>query len=144
VDALGLTFALLAVRAVDRHQRLLQRLRAGGQPEAPAALLRAFAASVGAADGRRVRRQPADVLPVLRALTLATYPLVVHKESAKAFAAGRRYLLFALGGGLALLTAIAWTWQLTGSLDFVPGGFLRARLAGVLAVLFALFVTGVA
>jgi multicomponent Na+:H+ antiporter subunit D len=32
-------------------------------------------------------------------LTLATYPLVVHKESEKAFAAGRRYLLFALGGG---------------------------------------------
>ncbi|MDA1307804.1 MAG: proton-conducting transporter membrane subunit, partial [Acidobacteria bacterium] len=78
-------------------------------------------------------------------LTLATYPLVVHKQSPEAFAAGRRYLVFSLGGGLALLTAVVWTWNLTGTLTFVPGGFLQgAASPTTLAVLFVLFVTGVA
>jgi multicomponent Na+:H+ antiporter subunit D len=143
-DALGLTFALLAsglwivtgvysagyVRANDLRHRT--RYYA------------AFASSVGAALGVAFAGNLLTFFLFYELLTLSTYPLVVHKESAQAFAAGRRYLLFALGGGLALLTAIAWTWQIAGTLDFVPGGFLAGHASGVtLIALFVLFVTGV-
>jgi multicomponent Na+:H+ antiporter subunit D len=145
IDALGITFGLLAAglwivtsvysSGYVRADKLKNRPR----------YFAAFAASIGAALGVAFAGNLLTFFLFYELLTMATYPLVVHKETEKAFAAGRRYLLFALGGGLALLTAIAWTWQLTGTLDFVPGGFLEGRVSGTqLAVLFALFVTGVA
>jgi multicomponent Na+:H+ antiporter subunit D len=143
IDALGLTFGLLAsglwlvtgvyssgyVRASNlQHQRRY---------------FASFAASIGAALGVAFAGNLLTFFVFYELLTLTTYPLVVHKESREAFAAGRRYLLFSLGGGLALLAAIAWTWQLTGTLDFVPGGFLQGQPGGTLAILFVLFVIGV-
>jgi multicomponent Na+:H+ antiporter subunit D len=145
VDALGLTFALLAsglwiVTSVYssgyvRSDQLKNRPR----------YFASFAASIGAAMAVAFAGNLLTFFLFYELLTLSTYPLVVHKESPKAFAAGRRYLLFALGGGLALLTGIAWTWQLTGTLDFVPGGFLHGQASpAVLTALFALILTGVA
>jgi multicomponent Na+:H+ antiporter subunit D len=145
VDPLGLTFGLLAAGlwtvtgvyngGYARADQLKHRRR----------YFASFAASIGAALGVAFAGNLLTFFLFYELLTLCTYPLVVHKESELAFAAGRRYLLFALGGGLALLTAIALTWQLAGTLDFVAGGFLHGRAsAGVLAALFALFVTGVA
>jgi multicomponent Na+:H+ antiporter subunit D len=144
LDALGMTFALLAsglwivttvyssgyVRADDvKHRRRY---------------FASFAAAIGAAMGIAMAGNLLTFFLFYEALTLSTYPLVVHKESAKAFAAGRRYLLFALGGGLALLTAIVMTWSITGTLDFVPGGFLHGQASpAMLTVIFALFLVGV-
>jgi multicomponent Na+:H+ antiporter subunit D len=144
VDALGMTFALLAsglwivttvyssgyVRADDVKHR--KRYFAS------------FAAAIGAAAGIAFAGNLLTFFLFYEALTLSTYPLVVHKESAKAFAAGRRYLFFALGGGLALLTAIVATWSITGTLDFVPGGFMHGAASPfALTVLFGLFLLGV-
>lgn len=145
VDALGLTFGLLAAglwiltsiysSGYVRANRLKHRTR----------FFAAFAASVGSALGVAFAGNLLTFFVFYELLTLATYPLVVHKETSYAYAAGRRYLVFSLGGGLALLTAIAWTWNLTGTLDFVPGGFLQGQApAGVLVALFFLFVLGVA
>ena len=145
VDALGITFGLLAaglwvVAAVyssgyARASKLKHRPR----------FFAAFAASIGAALGVAFAGNLLTFFVFYELLTLATYPLVVHKQSPEAFAAGRRYLVFSLGGGLALLTAVVWTWNLTGTLTFVPGGFLQgAASPTTLAVLFVLFVTGVA
>jgi multicomponent Na+:H+ antiporter subunit D len=145
VDALGLTFALLA-----GGLWVVTSVYSGGYVRATELKHRpryfaAFATSVGAALGVAFAGNLLTFFLFYELLTLATYPLVVHKETEQAFAAGRRYLLFALGGGLALLTAIAWTWQITGTLDFVPGGFLHGQASPtVLAVLFGLFVAGVA
>jgi multicomponent Na+:H+ antiporter subunit D len=77
-------------------------------------------------------------------LTLAGYPLVIHRETPEAMRAGRVYLVYTLSGGMLLLTAVAWTAALTGRLDFVPGGILTAgdAPAGVLWALFLLFVGG--
>jgi multicomponent Na+:H+ antiporter subunit D len=144
-DALGLTFALLA-----SGLWIVTGVYSGGYARADNLKHRtryfaAFAASIGAALGVAFAGNLLTFFIFYELLTLCTYPLVVHKESEKAYAAGRRYLLFALGSGLAMLTAIAWTWHITGTLDFVPGGFLVGHIAGThLAVLFALFVTGVA
>lgn len=59
-------------------------------------------------------------------LTLATYPLVVHKQTPAAMAAGRRYLFTLLGGGTMLLLAVVIVHvQVPGS-TFTAGGVLGA------------------
>lgn len=55
-------------------------------------------------------------------LTLATYPLVIHNEKAKAIQAGRKYLGYTLTAGLLLIAATALVYHYTGSIEFVPGG----------------------
>jgi multicomponent Na+:H+ antiporter subunit D len=76
-------------------------------------------------------------------LTLVTYPLVIHKETPEAIAAGRKYLVYLLTGGLALIAAAALTYYYAGSLDFKAGGFL-GNLSGQpnLMMLFVLFLVG--
>ncbi len=144
VDALGLTFGLLASglwivttlysSGYVRGDRLKNRPR----------YFAAFAASIGAAMGIAFAGNLLTFFLFYEALTVATYPLVVHKETPEAFAAGRRYLLYVLGGGLPLLVAIAWTWTATGTLDFRPGGFLHGQASPqALSGLFALFMLGV-
>jgi multicomponent Na+:H+ antiporter subunit D len=78
-------------------------------------------------------------------LTVATYPLVVHKETPAAISAGRKYLAFTLTAGVVLIAATAWTYHIAGSVDFVPGGLLRTVSvpSHVLGGLFALFIAGV-
>ncbi|OGD29558.1 MAG: cation:proton antiporter [Candidatus Aminicenantes bacterium RBG_13_63_10] len=78
-------------------------------------------------------------------LTIATYPLVIHKETAEAVSAGRKYLAFTLSAGVLLIAAAAWSFLLVGDLDFKPGGiFSGLTLAGKTAVpLFLLFLGGV-
>mgnify|MGYP003643087139 CR=1 FL=1 len=61
-------------------------------------------------------------------LTLATFPLVVHRGTTEALRAGRIYLSYTLGGGAFLLMGVALLHSLTGSQDFVPGGYLQPLL----------------
>lgn len=145
VDTLGLTFALLASSLwVVTGVYSRGYVRATDLPHRPR-FFAAFAASIGAALGVALAGNLLTFFLFYELLTLATYPLVVHKETGTAFAAGRRYLAFSLGGGLLLLAAIAWAWQIAGTLDFTPGGFLHPQASGAtLLGLFALFVAGVA
>jgi multicomponent Na+:H+ antiporter subunit D len=77
-------------------------------------------------------------------LTIATYPLVIHKESAAAIGAGRKYLAFLLGAGVALLLAVGLTQMMAGVLTFSPGGFLSQSMGHAsLLALFILFLLGV-
>ena len=76
-------------------------------------------------------------------LTIATYPLVIHKETPEAISAGRKYLVYLLTGGVALLLALALTYQISGSVDFQAGGFLSAQVGqDMLMILFFLFLVG--
>ena len=59
-------------------------------------------------------------------LTLATYPLVVHRGTPEALRAGQRYLVYTLGGGALLLVGMVWLQTFTGSVEFVHGGSLAA------------------
>jgi multicomponent Na+:H+ antiporter subunit D len=63
------------------------------------------------------------------ALTLATYPLVVHKETPAALAAGRKYMWYTLSGGAVLLVGIVWLHVLAGPVEFIPGGAVPRELA---------------
>ncbi|MFO7578856.1 MAG: proton-conducting transporter membrane subunit [Nitrosomonas halophila] len=59
-------------------------------------------------------------------LTLATYPLIVHRGTDIARRAGQTYLVYTIGGGTLLLVGTVWLYTLTGTLEFVPqGGFVR-------------------
>ena len=78
-------------------------------------------------------------------LTLATYPLVVHRGTPQALAAGARYLIYTLGGGAALLAGIVWLQALAGTVEFTHGGVvsgLPAERHALLAAIFALLVAG--
>ena len=66
-------------------------------------------------------------------LSLSTYPLVTHKGTLEALRAGRSYLGILLSTSIGLLLlAILWTWYLTGTTDFRPGGILAGHLQGPL------------
>lgn len=77
-------------------------------------------------------------------LTLATYPLVVHRQTPEALKGGRIYLAYTMAGGMALVAGTVWLWVAAGSLDFVMGG--NPALAGVsppaLMGIFALLLAG--
>ncbi len=78
-------------------------------------------------------------------LTISTYPLVIHKETPESISGGRQYLLYTLTAGLFLIAAAAWTYQLTGTMDFKAGGlFAGTSFPGsTMTVLFFLFLAGV-
>jgi multicomponent Na+:H+ antiporter subunit D len=80
-------------------------------------------------------------------LTLATYPLVVHRGTDASLRAGRVYLAYTLAGGAVLLTGVVWLHALAGPLEFTQAGALRqlaSEHAGKLTVIFALLVGGLA
>jgi multicomponent Na+:H+ antiporter subunit D len=83
------------------------------------------------------------------ALTLVTYPLVGHKETAEARAGARKYVIYLLGAAkVFLLAAIILTYNLAGTLDFRVGGMLPAAKLSeqpmLLLMVFVLFLFGFA
>ncbi len=58
-------------------------------------------------------------------LSLVTYPLVVHRGTPEALAAGRTYLWYAITAGAVLFLAVVWLQVLSGPIEFTPGGMLR-------------------
>lgn len=78
-------------------------------------------------------------------LTIATYPLVIHKENKEAIAAGRKYLLYTLSAGVILIAAAGLTYSYTGTLDFTAGGIFNGLnlSQNSVTILFMLFLAGV-
>jgi multicomponent Na+:H+ antiporter subunit D len=83
------------------------------------------------------------------ALTLATYPLVAHKETPEAKAGARKYIIYLLGAAkVFLMVAIILTYNVAGTLEFRKGGILpMSELTAeptLLYVVFVLFLFGFA
>jgi len=144
VDALGLGFALSAsllwiltsVYSIG-YMRVLRE-------EHQTRYFASFAVCLSSTIGIAFAANLLTFLIFYELLTIATYPLVVHKGTAEAEASGRKYLVYLLSGGAALLLAVAWTQNMGASLDFQPGGILPAETgATTLAALLILFVIGV-
>lgn len=79
-------------------------------------------------------------------LTLATYPLVVHRGTAVARRAGRMYLAYTIGGGGVLTLGTLWLYSITGTLEFVPGGIVAPFAhsdATALSAVFVLLAAGI-
>jgi NADH-quinone oxidoreductase subunit L/multicomponent Na+:H+ antiporter subunit D len=121
-DALGMLFALLAsllwlitsfysigyMRGLDEH--------------AQTRYFASFAASVGTAVGVAFASNLIALYIFYELLTVATYPLVTHDETQTARRAGRKYLAYTFGGGIAVLTGTAIVFWTTGSVTFTAGG----------------------
>ncbi|WP_253447607.1 proton-conducting transporter transmembrane domain-containing protein [Natronospira proteinivora] len=75
-------------------------------------------------------------------LTLATWPLVVHRGTRESLRSGTLYLAFTLGGGALMLLGIVGLQVISGTTEFLPGGFLNkdhapaALLQGLFLLLF--------
>ncbi len=103
-----------------------------------------FAIAIAAAIGIAFSANLITLFVFYEILTLITYPLVVHAGTPEAMQAGRKYLAYLLGGGICLLAATIVTYTLTGTTEFIPGGFLAAGTgtALTLQILFILYMAG--
>jgi multicomponent Na+:H+ antiporter subunit D len=143
-DPLGLLFALLAsalwivttVYSIGYTRTL--------QEHAQTRYFAAFALSLLATVGVALAGNLLTFFAFFELLTVVTYPLVIHRESPEAMRAGRLYLGYTLGGGTALLGAVAWTMALAGHGEFRAGGILDGAPASgaTLWALFLLFLVG--
>lgn len=78
-------------------------------------------------------------------LTLATYPLIVHRGTEASRKAGRTYLIYTIGGGVLLLIGSIWLYTLSGTLEFTTRGFLSALDRShhpALVIIFVLLIAG--
>ncbi len=96
-----------------------------------------FAIAIFAALGAALAQNMLTLFFFYEVLTLSTYPLVTHHGDERARRGGRTYLGILLFTSVAfLLLAVAWTWDIAGTLDFRPGGILAGRASD--STLFAL------
>ncbi|MBR4411853.1 MAG: monovalent cation/H+ antiporter subunit D family protein [Firmicutes bacterium] len=104
----------------------------------------AFAACLGSAAGIALAGNLLTFFVFYEMLTLATYPLVAHYRDDKAKASGRKYLGYTLISGQMFFAAIVWVYVKYGTMEFVPGGFIRAGSmeAGLMCLLFFLMIVG--
>nr|WP_173862761.1 proton-conducting transporter membrane subunit [Salinigranum rubrum] len=143
-DAAGLLFALLAatlwlVTSVYSigYMRTLRE-------ESQTRYFAAFAASIAATMGVALSANLFTLFVFYELLTLATYPLVVHAGSETARNAGRTYVAYTLGGGVAVLAGVVLVAVLTGTVAFTPGGIAALATADptLARAAFALLVVG--
>ncbi|MGO9644869.1 MAG: Na(+)/H(+) antiporter subunit D [Candidatus Bathyarchaeia archaeon] len=83
-----------------------------------------FAVVIGATMGVSLSQNLLTLFIFYEILTIATYPLVVHKETEEAFKAGRKYLVYTLSGGAAIFVGTLALLAAGGNaaITFVPGG----------------------
>ena len=105
-----------------------------------------FAVCVGSAIGIAFAANLLTLFVFYEALTLATYPLVVHSGTPAALKGGRTYLFYALGGGTLLALGVIWLHVLGGGGDFASGTGVSAALVAShgpqLVAVFALLIAG--
>ena len=149
VDAFGLLFALGAsLLWIATSFYSIGYMRSLGE-HAQTRYFACFALALSATMGVAFSANLFTLFLFYEALTLATYPLVAHKETPEAKAGARKYIIYLLGAAKAfLMAAIVLTYNLAGTLEFREGGILPASVLSdeptLLYVVFALFLFGFA
>lgn len=145
VEPLGMVFGLLASFLWIVTSLYAIGYMRGHHEENQTRFYLFFAISIGSALGVAFAANMFTLFVFYEALTLCTFPLVTHSGTEKAKRAGRVYLGILIGTSIGFqLLGIIWTWTLTGTLDFRNGGVFDSSIsAGVLGVLFALYVFGI-
>jgi NADH-quinone oxidoreductase subunit L/multicomponent Na+:H+ antiporter subunit D len=82
----------------------------------------AFAGSLSATMGIAFASNLVVLFVFYELLTVATYPLVAHDEDDEARAAGRKYLTYTFGGGVAVLAGTVLVYIAAGTVGFSAGG----------------------
>ena len=149
VDAFGLLFAsgasLLWILTSFYSIGYMRSLKEHAQTRYFACFALALSATVGVAFSANLF----TLFLFYEGLTLVTYPLVSHKETAEARAGGRKYVIYLLGAAKVLLiAAIILTYNVAGTLEFRKGGILSLEQIAAqplfLYLIFALFLFGFA
>jgi multicomponent Na+:H+ antiporter subunit D len=149
VDAFGLLFGLGAsLLWVATSFYSIGYMRSLGE-HAQTRYFACFALALSATMGVAFSANLFTLFLFYEALTLATYPLVAHKETPEARAGARKYIIYLLGAAKAfLMAAIVLTYNVAGTLEFRKGGILPiSELEAeptLLYVVFALFLFGFA
>lgn len=145
VDAVGLLFGIVASFLwILTSIFSIGYVRTAGERD-QTRYFASFAACLSATVGIAFSANLITFVVFYEILTIATYPLVVHKQTVEAIRAGRIYLAYTLSAGVLLLAGTIWIHAVAGSLDFVAGGLLAGTdaSAGTVGGLFALFAIGV-
>ncbi|MBZ9604286.1 monovalent cation/H+ antiporter subunit D family protein [Phyllobacterium chamaecytisi] len=125
VDALGMVFAtvssLLWIVAAIYSIGYMRHLNEHAQTR----FFACFATSLAAAVGGAFSANLFTLVIFYEVLSLVTYPLVYHHEDEEGWAGSRKYLVYLMGASKSvLLAALALTYHIAGTLDFVAGGLL--------------------
>jgi len=125
VDALGMLFAIVAsslwivtsaysigyMRGLDEHSQTRYFCF--------------FAVALSATIGVAFSANLFTLYLFYEMLSFSTYPLVTHHQDHKSRSSGRKYLLYIVGTSIGLvLPAMLIAYNLTGTLEFAPQGFL--------------------
>jgi multicomponent Na+:H+ antiporter subunit D len=149
VDAFGLLFAsgasLLWILTSFYSIGYMRSLKEHAQTRYFACFALALSATIGVAFAANLF----TLFLFYEALTLVTYPLVGHKETAEARAGARKYVIYLLGAAkVFLIAAIILVYNVSGTLEFRSGGILPAAQLTehptLLIIIFALFLFGFA
>ena len=146
-DALGMVFAtvssLLWIVAAFYSIGYMRHLNEHAQTR----FFACFATSLAAAVGGAFSANLFTLVIFYEVLSLVTYPLVYHHEDKEGWAGSRKYLVYLMGASKSLLlAALALTYHIAGSLDFVPGGLLAGSdaSAALLTVVYFCYLFGFA
>ena len=142
VEPLGMLFASIASTLwIVNSIYSIGYMRGNNEPRQTSFYV-CFAIALGATIGIAFSANLFTLFLFYEILSISTYPLVAHKGNEDARKGARVYLMMLIGASLVFfLPAIVWTYVLTGTLDFVPGGILQGHVgplaAGLLLALFA-------
>ncbi len=149
VDAFGLLFALgAALLWIVTSFYSIGYMRSL-QEHAQTRYFTCFALALSATVGVAFSANLFTLFLFYEALTLVTYPLVAHNETAEAKAGARKYVIYLLGAAkVLLLAAIILIYNISGTLNFRGGGILSPDQVSsqpvLLLMIFALFLFGFA
>lgn len=143
-DAFGMVFALLSSGLwVLTTIYSIGYMRSGGYQN-QTGYFASFALCLSSSIGIAFAANLITFFVFYEILTIATYPLVVHKRTGEAIVSGRKYLAYTLVAGQALLVAVVWCAELAPRASFRPGGFLAGTASPqTLTAIFLLFVVGI-
>ncbi|NKB69564.1 MAG: monovalent cation/H+ antiporter subunit D family protein [Candidatus Latescibacteria bacterium] len=144
LEPLGALFALVAsVLWIATSIYAIGYMR-GHHEEQQTRFFAFFAVAISATMGVALAGNMLTLFIFYEMLTLSTYPLVTHHRTPEARRGGRVYMGILLSTSIAfLLLAVLWTWQLTGTLEFTPGGILAGKAeGGTVLILFVLYAFG--
>ena len=128
-DPLGILFGLLASLLWIVTSFYSIGYMRGLSEHAQSRYFASFAASLASAIGVAFGANLLTLFVFYELMTVSTYPLVTHDETDVARAAGRKYLTYTFGGGVAVLGGTLLVYFMTGTTAFTPGGIAALATA---------------
>lgn len=128
VDAAGMLFACVAATLwILTSIYSIGYMRGHGE-ENQTGYFSAFAMCITATIGLCFSSNMITFFIFYEALTVATYPLVVHYRDEEGTRSGRKYLAYTLISGQIFFAGMVILYAVSGTMEFTPGGFVTADM----------------